>query len=99
VSKSADPGRLGLGGDHDLVGEDDTRRLDGRELELLLRAEVSEQAALAHSDGVGEPCDREARESLDGGELRRLVEDRVSAPLAVAAALPLASIHHLAHPP
>jgi hypothetical protein len=81
----------GLGGkgrrDH-LLGEDRARRLDRRELELLLRAEMGEEPALAHPDCLGEPADREPGDSLDGCELRRLVEDRVSAPLSVAPSFP-----------
>jgi hypothetical protein len=50
---------------------------------------VREQAALAHTDGIGEPAQRQAVEPLDGREPRGLLEDRLTAALAVAAALSL----------
>jgi len=65
--------------------EDGLGGLDGRELELLLRAEVGEEAALAHADRVCKACDREAAQPLHRREARRLVEDRGPAALAVAA--------------
>ncbi len=46
---------------------------------------MGEEAALAHPDGFCQPADREPGEALDGGELRGLMEDRVTASLAVAA--------------
>ena len=58
------------------------RVVDGRELELLLRAEVGEQAALAHPRGLGEPADRERLEALLGRERRGGVEDRLARPFA-----------------
>ena len=72
----------------DLGLEDLTGSLDRRELELLLRAEVGVEPALAHAGGLGEVADREALEALDGGELRGRFEDRAPAPLAVGAAPP-----------
>ena len=70
--------------DH-LLGEQRTGRLDGGQLELLLGAEVREEAALAHPDRLGKPADREAAEPLDRRELRRLTQNRVAAAPAVAA--------------
>ena len=75
-------GRCGL--DH-LLGEQRTGRLDGGQLELLLGAEVREEAALAHPDRLGQAADREAAEALDRRELRGFTEDRVTAAAAVAA--------------
>ena len=57
--------------------------LDRGVLQLLLRAEVREDAALAHADVLGEPADGEPVEALDGGELGRRGEDRRAAALAV----------------
>ena len=74
-------GRRGL--DH-LLPEEDARRLDRRELELLLGAEMGEEAALAHADRLGQAADREPADALDGGELCSLAENRVPAALAVA---------------
>ena len=62
--------------------------VDGRELELLLRAEVGVDAALAHVERVGEVPDREAFETVDGGERHRLAHDRLAGALAVGARLP-----------
>ena len=65
---------LARGPDHG-VGEDLLGRVDRRELELLLRAEVCVEPALRHPDVVGEPADREAVEALERCELRRPGED------------------------
>ena len=62
-------------------------RLDRRQLQLLLGAEMGEQAALAHPHRVGQPADREPVDALDRGELCGLAQDRVAAAFTVAAAL------------
>ena len=72
--------------DHELV-EERVRGLDRRQLQLLLRAEVGEEPALAHPDRVSEPADREPVDALDRGEPRRLLQDRLAACFAVTAAL------------
>src|SRR5262249_8053716 len=83
--REAGPGvRRGL---DDVLVEELLCRVDRRELELLLRAEVRVQAALAHPDGLGEATDGEAVDALDGRELRSCLEDRGSAPHAVRPSL------------
>ena len=57
--------------------------LDRGELQLLLRAEVGKDAALAHAHVVGEPTDRQAVEALDRRQLRRRGQDRAAAAFAV----------------
>ena len=52
--------RLGRGLDHQLL-EDRARRVDRGQLQLLLGAEVREQPALAHADGVGQARRARAR--------------------------------------
>ena len=49
--------RCELGGIEHVLMEQGVRRVDRGELELLLRAEVGEQPALAHPDGIGEPAE------------------------------------------
>jgi Thermophilic metalloprotease (M29) len=83
-----EPVRRARGGLDDELVEDRARRLDGRDLELLLRAEVREQAALAHSDLIREPAEREAFEALHRREARGLLEDRAARPDAVAPLCP-----------
>ena len=73
--------------DHLLVVEG-VRGLDRRELQLLLGAEVGEQAALAHPHGLRQAADGEPADALDGDELSRRAEDRLAAALTVAPALP-----------
>ena len=70
--------------DH-LLGEEGARRLDRGELELLLGAEVGEEPALAHPDGVRQSADRKPADALDRGESCGFAQDRVTAALAVAA--------------
>jgi hypothetical protein len=77
------PGRR----DDDLV-EDAARGLHRRELELLLRAEVREEAALGHPHVVGEPCEREPLDALHRREARRVLEDRLARPQPVAPSRP-----------
>ena len=57
--------------------------LDRGVLQLLLRAKVREDAALAHADVLGEPADGETLQALDRRELGRRGEDRRAAALAV----------------
>jgi hypothetical protein len=51
------------GGPDDFVGED-TPCLHGGQLKFLLRAEVSVQAALAHTDRGGQVPDRQALSTI-----------------------------------
>ena len=67
----------------DLGVEDPSRFVDGRELELLLRAEVGVDAALAHVERAGEVADREALEPVDGRERHGLAHDRLAGAFAV----------------
>lgn len=69
--------------DH-LGTEDLVRGLDRRELQLLFRAEVREESALAHADRVGEAADRETLDAVDRYQSCRLLEDRLAAPDSVA---------------
>ena len=68
-AKPFDPRRRGERGVDHLGDEHRAGRLDGRELELLLRAEVGEEPALAHPDRVGQPADREPGDPLDRRQL------------------------------
>ncbi len=72
----------------DLGLEDPPGFVDGGELELLLRAEVGVDAALAHVEPRGEVADREAFEAVDRGERHRLAHDRLAGALAVGTLLP-----------
>ena len=49
---------------------------DRRQLQLLLGAEVGEEAALAHPQLGGEAADRQPLQALGRGEVDRAVEDR-----------------------
>jgi 4-oxalocrotonate tautomerase len=49
--------------------------LDGGELQVLLRAEVSEQAALAHVESRGKPAESQPLKPLDARNRRRDLED------------------------
>ena len=49
---------------------------DRRQLQLLLGAEVGEEAALAHPQLGGEAADRQPLQPLDRGEVDGAVEDR-----------------------
>ena len=82
-----EPGRRNQRGLEHLLAEDRAGDLDRCELQLLLRAEVREEPALAHAHGIGQAGDREAVQAVDRGELRGLAQDRVATSLAVAAAL------------
>ena len=54
----------------------------GRDLQLLLRAEVREEPALAHVELGRQATDREALEPLDGGDVHRRREDRAASAIA-----------------
>ena len=79
-AEASDPGRPVERGIDDFGVEDRVGRLDRRELQLLLRPEVGEEAALAHPDRVGESPEREAFDALDRRQSRRRAEDRLAAP-------------------
>ena len=83
----SDSRRGGEGRFDDLGLEDPSRFVDGGELELLFRAEVGVDAALAHVERAGEVADREALESVDGGERHGLTHDRFAGAFAVSALL------------
>src|SRR5262245_64965631 len=69
----------------DLRVEDLAGGLDGRELQLLLRAEVRIEPALAHADVRSELADRETSQALDRGEIGGATEDRPPAAFAICA--------------
>ena len=78
-------GRCELRGVEHVLVEQRVRRVDRGELELLLRAEVREEAALAHPDRLCQAADRQARDALDRRQLCGLMQNRIAAPLTVAA--------------
>jgi hypothetical protein len=67
----------------DLAHEHLRCMVDRRELELLLRAEVREEPALAHSRRLRQAADRERLEPLLGRERCRGVEDGVACALSL----------------
>ena len=69
-----------------LVVEHAPGRAHGGELQLLLGAEMGEQAALAHAQVAGQAGDREVLEPFGGGELHRTAEDRAARAVAARAA-------------
>ena len=73
-------------GRDDLVEEHLARRLHRRDLQLDLRAEVGEQAALADAELLREPADRKPLEALGGSDLDRVVEDRLARAVTAGAA-------------
>ncbi len=75
--------RFLIGGGDDLCVEDRAGGLDRGKLKIFFRAEVGVEAALAHSDVVGEAADRESFETVDGCQFCGRVQDRAPAPLAV----------------
>ena len=81
LNPAADAGRC-----DDLVEEDLARRLHSRDLQVDLRAEVREQAALADAQLLGEPSDREPLEALGGRDLDGVVEDGLARAVAPGAA-------------
>ena len=85
-----DSGRGGEGRFDDLGLEDPSRFVHGGELELLFRAEVGVDAALAHVERAREVSDRETFESVEGGERHGLAHDRFAGAFAVSVLLPWA---------
>ena len=71
----------------DLGLEDPCRLVHGGELEILLRAEVGVDAALAHVERAGEVADREALEPVDRRERHRFAHDRGPGALAIRSLL------------
>ena len=69
----------------EVFGEHGARGFDRRDLELLLGAEVGEEAALAHPHRPCQPADREPIDALDRGELSGFTQDRLPAALPVTA--------------
>jgi hypothetical protein len=55
---------------------------DRGQLQVELRAEVGEEAALAHPQIGGEAADRQALEALDRGEVDGATQDRGAGPLS-----------------
>ena len=75
---------LGLEGRaDDLADEDVARGLDRGELQLLLRAEVREQPALAHREFRGEPTDGQPFEPLRRGDVDRDFKNGLARAVAV----------------
>ena len=81
----SDSRRGGEGRFDDLGLEDPSRFVDGGELEILFRAEVGVDAALAHVERAGEVADREAFESVEGRERHGLTHDRFAGAFSVGA--------------
>ena len=77
--------RGGECGFDDLGLEDPSGFVDGGELEILLRAEVGVDAALAHVERAGEVADREPFEAVEGRERHGLAHDRFAGALPVGA--------------
>jgi hypothetical protein len=65
-----------------VVDEPPAGGVDGRELQLLLGAEVGEQPALAHPELAREAADGQAFEALDRGEVGSGLEDRLARAVA-----------------
>jgi hypothetical protein len=63
-----------------LARETLARDLDGRELQLFLRAEVREEAALRHLQLLGETADGQPFEPLGGRQIGGALEDRAARP-------------------
>src|SRR6266851_190465 len=68
-----------------LLDEDGPRRLHGGELEVLLGAEVCEQAALAHLELGRQPAYRQAFETVGRSDVNRDAKDRLAGPVAANA--------------
>ena len=79
----SEPRRGAECGFDDLGVEDPTCFVDGRQLEILLRAEVGVDAALAHVQGVGEVADREPFEAVERGQRDGFAHDRFAGALSV----------------
>ena len=84
-----EPGRGGERRLDDLGLEDPSGFVHGRELQILLRAEVGVDAALAHVERAGEVADREAFESVEGRERHGFAHDRFASAFSVGARLSL----------
>ena len=84
-----EPGRSAEGGVDDLGLEDPSCLVDGRQLQVLLRAEVGVDPALAHVEGVGEVADREPLEAVDRRQRHRLAHDRLAGADSVGTRLPV----------
>ncbi|AGQ37269.1 hypothetical protein L758_11630 [Mycobacterium tuberculosis TRS1] len=69
------PGRRCHRGSHDLGFEHAHGGLDGRQLQLLLGAEMPEQARLAHAQPPGKLADGQPREPLHRGDIHRGAQD------------------------
>ena len=69
-----------------MVDEAPAGGFDRRQLQLLLGAEVREQAALAHAELGGEATDGQALESLDRSQVGGGLEDRLARAVATAPA-------------
>src|SRR4030081_2572056 len=65
-----------------LLRKEPSRLLDSRQLQLLLGAEVGEQAALADAELAREALKRDLLHPFGGGELSRPAEDRLPGPVA-----------------
>ena len=76
----------------DLGSEDPLGFVHGRELEVLLGAEVGVDAALAHAQTGREIADREPVETVDGCQGNGFAEDRLPPALAVRPSSSL--LHH-----
>ena len=83
AAQAGDAGLVALLGvaDH-AVDEDRRGGAHGRDLQLLLRAEVGEQPALAHLELGRQAADRQALEALDGGDVDGGGEDRAARAVA-----------------
>ena len=85
LEAGAAAGEVARGAD-DVVDEAPAGGVDRRQLQLLLGAEVGEQAALAHVQLGREAADRQALQALDGGEVGGRLEDRLAGRVAAAPA-------------
>lgn len=70
-----DPRLVGQARHDHLVDVDLACMLDGSELQLLFRAEMGEQATLAHGEVGGEPAQRQPLETLDARDRRCNLQD------------------------
>ena len=69
-----------------MVDEAPAGGVDRRQLQLLLGAEVGEQAALAHAQLGRQAPDRQALEPFDGGQVGGRLQDRLARAVAAPAA-------------
>jgi hypothetical protein len=87
----ADAGRRGEARLQHVVYENPAGRLDRRERQLLLGAEVREESALADPQPGGECTEREPFQPVDRSHLGGGPQDRLTASLAVRASAALRS--------